>query len=63
MAEQRKVYPGAVPKEAETDFDGEVRFLAEHTDLSPKQARELINRYGNDRDTLLEKARSIKAES
>jgi hypothetical protein len=63
MAEQQKVDTGAVPKEAETDFDGEVRFLAEHTDLSPKQARELIDRYGNDRDMLLEKARSIKAES
>jgi hypothetical protein len=40
-----------------------VRYLTEHTDLSPKQARELIERYGNDRKELLRIARTMKAES
>lgn len=43
--------------------DPEVRFLAENTDLSPKQARELIAKHGHDRDKLLELARTRKAES
>jgi len=43
--------------------DPDVRFLAEHTDLSPKQARELIREHGHDRDKLLEIARTMKAES
>ncbi|CDX36651.1 conserved hypothetical protein [Mesorhizobium sp. ORS 3359] len=42
--------------------DPEVRFLAENTDLSPKQARELIREHGHDRDKLLEIARTMKAE-
>lgn len=44
------------------DFEGEVRYLAENTDLSPNQARELIRRHGNDRRKLLEAARTMKAE-
>jgi hypothetical protein len=40
-----------------------VRYLTEHTDLSPKQARELIERHGNDREELLRIARTMKAES
>jgi hypothetical protein len=43
--------------------DPNVRYLAEHTDLSPKQARELIAEHGNDREKLLRIARTIKAES
>jgi hypothetical protein len=42
--------------------DPEVRFLTEHTDLSPKQARELIAEDGHDREQLLEIARTRKAE-
>lgn len=42
--------------------DPEVRFLAENTDLSPKQARELIREHGHDRDKLLKIARTMKAE-
>ncbi|MDX8492228.1 hypothetical protein [Mesorhizobium captivum] len=42
--------------------DPDVRFLAENTDLSPKQARELIREHGHDRDKLLEIARTMKAE-
>ncbi|MGT2468575.1 hypothetical protein ACVOMV_33140 [Mesorhizobium atlanticum] len=37
--------------------------LAENTDLSPKQARELIRTHGHNRDKLLEIARTMKAES
>lgn len=43
--------------------DPDVRFLAENTDLSPKQARELIREHGHDRGKLLEIARTMKAES
>lgn len=37
-------------------------YLAENTDLSPNQARELIRLYGDDREKLLEAARIYKAE-
>jgi len=37
--------------------------LAETTDLSPKQARELIARHGDDRAALMKAARNFKAES
>lgn len=43
--------------------DPDVRFLAENTDLSPQQARELIRVHGNDREKLLKAARNMKAES
>lgn len=41
----------------------EIRYLAEHTDLSPNQARELVRKHGTDRKRLIEAARTIKAES
>ncbi|MGS1096833.1 hypothetical protein ACVCNR_20005 (plasmid) [Aquamicrobium terrae] len=44
------------------DDDPDVRYLAEHTDLSPLQARELIEKHGRDRKKLLEIARTMKAE-
>lgn len=44
-------------------LDPDVKFLAENTDLSPLQARALIDKHGRDRETLLEKARTFKAES
>lgn len=50
------------PEDPLRDFEGELRYLAENTDLSPNQARELVKRYGTDRATLLEKARTMKAE-
>ncbi|MBN9070800.1 MAG: hypothetical protein J0H34_04195 [Rhizobiales bacterium] len=40
-----------------------VRFLTENTDLSPRQALELIEKHGNEREKLLELARKMKAES
>jgi len=39
-----------------------VRYLTENTDLSPKQARELIEEHGNDHEKLLRTARKMKAE-
>lgn len=55
--------PGAVKTGArEPLLDEDVKFLAENTDLSPKQAEELIALHGRDRKLLLEKARSMKAE-
>lgn len=39
-----------------------VRFLAENTDLSPLQARELVARHGTDREKLLKMAATMKAE-
>lgn len=55
--------PGAVHTgEGEGLLDEDVKFLAENTDLSPKQAEELIARHGRDRELLLEKARSMQAE-
>jgi hypothetical protein len=43
--------------------DHEVQHLAETTDLSPNQARELLRRHGDDRAKLKEVARTFKAES
>lgn len=42
--------------------EAEIRYLAEHTDLSPNQARELVRKHGTDRARLLEIARTMKAE-
>jgi len=36
--------------------------LAETTDVSPRQARLLIERYGDDEKRLMEAARNFKAE-
>lgn len=43
--------------------DDQVRYLAENTDLSPHQARELVDKHGHDRKKLLELAKTMKAES
>ncbi|UXO85204.1 hypothetical protein [Brucella intermedia] len=42
--------------------DEDVKFLAENSDVSPLQARQLIERFGRDRDKLLEEAKKFKAE-
>ncbi len=42
--------------------EAEIRYLVEHTDLSPLQAKELVARHGADREKLLEVARTMKAE-
>lgn len=43
--------------------DFEVQHLAETSDLSPSQARELLRRHGNDWPKLKEIAKTFKAES
>lgn len=40
-----------------------IRYLAENTDLSPLQAKELVPKQGTDRGKLAELAKSMKAES
>jgi len=42
--------------------DFEVKHLAETTDLSPNQARELLRRHGNDWRKLDEAAKTFKAD-
>ena len=42
--------------------EAEIRYLVEHTDLSPLQAKELVAKHGPDRKKLLEIARTMKAE-
>ncbi len=39
-----------------------IRFLAENTDLSPLQAKELVRKHGTDRQELLKLAATRKAE-
>lgn len=43
--------------------DDDIKYLAEKTDISPLQARDLIKRFGRDREKLLEEAKKFKAES
>ena len=50
----------AVDRQLEDDT---VRFLMEHTDLSPRQAADLVRLHGSDRTTLLKIAATMKAES
>jgi hypothetical protein len=40
--------------------DYEVRHLADEAGITWEQARELIKRYGNDRDKLMEHARNLR---
>ena len=42
--------------------EAEIRYLVEETDLSPNQAKELVQKHGLDREKLLELARQNKAE-
>ena len=64
MTDQRSRKAAVEQVETEnTQFEGEIRFLAENTDLSPGQARELIKRVGTDRGELMKAAKTVKAES
>lgn len=47
----------------DTKHAAEIRYLVEHTDLSPLQAKELVAKHGTNRPRLLELAKTIKAES
>lgn len=54
---QRNAQPGG------EDEERQVLAIAEQTDLSVNQARELLRRHGYDRDKVLEIAKTMKAES
>lgn len=43
--------------------DSDVKYLTENSDLSPLQAKELIEKLGRDRAQLLKEAKKFKAES
>ena len=40
--------------------DYEVRYLAEKTGISSAEARDLVDRFGNDRELLLNQAQRLK---
>ncbi|WP_164844713.1 hypothetical protein [Brucella pituitosa] len=42
--------------------DEDIKFLAENSDISPLQARQLIEHFGRDRQKLLKEAKKFKAE-
>ncbi|GHC60834.1 hypothetical protein [Limoniibacter endophyticus] len=48
--------------EEKTPEDRAVRYLVEHTDVSPLQAKDLVSRHGSDISKLMEIAKTIKAE-
>jgi hypothetical protein len=48
--------------DADNANETEIRFLVENTDLSPIQAKELVQKHGTNREDLLEIARNMKAE-
>jgi hypothetical protein len=58
MATKKTGEAGRLAKGAEL----EVQHLAETTDLSPKQARELLKRHGNDWEKIRREAETFKAE-
>ncbi|MEQ1943516.1 DUF3606 domain-containing protein [Mesorhizobium sp. VNQ89] len=41
------------------DEDYEIAYLSKQAGITPEQARELIKRYGNNRDKLMEHARKL----
>jgi hypothetical protein len=53
----------ARPSRRETMDEERALKLAETTDLSPRQALLLIQRYGDDEQGLMEAVRNFKAES
>jgi hypothetical protein len=42
-----------------SDEDYEIRYFADEAGISADQARELIARHGNDRETLMREARKL----
>ncbi|MBA8822634.1 hypothetical protein FHW00_005008 [Ochrobactrum sp. P6BSIII] len=56
--------PSQPDKHAPLTEDEDIKFLVENSDLSPLQARDLIDRLGHrDRPKLLAEATKFKAES
>jgi hypothetical protein len=63
MADDKTKSGGQHQASIADDLEAEALHLAEATDLSPNQARELIRRHGGDRKKLMELAKTFKAES
>ncbi|UGQ24496.1 hypothetical protein [Brucella anthropi] len=64
LTEERTIMASQPDKHAPLTEDEDIKFLAENSDLSPLQARDLIDRLGHrDRPKLLAEARKFKAES
>ena len=59
MAVKKSLEPSRIAEGREL----EVQHLAETTGLSPKQARELLAKYGNDWERIRKEAESLKAGS
>lgn len=47
---------------SDSDEARAIRFLAEQTDVSPKQAKEIVREHGCNREKLLQVAHTLKAE-
>ena len=60
MSEKQRNENAPVGSEAD---EQQALAIAEQTDLSVNQARDLLRRHGNDRDKVLEIAKTMKAES
>ena len=56
MAAKKRLEPSRIAEGREL----EVQYLAETTGLSPKQARELLAKYGNDWERIRKEAESFK---
>jgi hypothetical protein len=64
LTEGRTIMASQPDKHASLTEDEDIKFLAENSDLSPLQARDLIDRLGHrDRTKLLAEATKFKAES
>ena len=59
MAVKKRLEPSRIAEGREL----EVQHLAETTGLSPKQARELLAKYGNDWERIRKEAESFKTGS
>ena len=46
----------------DNEAEAALRFLVENTDLSPLQAKDVVDKHGTDRAKLIEVAKTIKAE-
>ncbi|PLP57613.1 hypothetical protein CYK37_18530 [Mesorhizobium loti] len=62
-SKKRKAAPRVTPAPELATADPVVKFLAEKTDLSPNQARDLVDREGRNLRKLRKIARTMKAES
>lgn len=47
----------------DNDREAAIKHLVENSDVSPLQAKELVEKHGTDIDALMEVAKGMKAES